>query len=101
MIEIMHGDRLIYNGKLGGDGVICLSSYKKKGWIPHASNIIYNVKVEGNNYEHYITLNTNNGVLYSYQLWSKSTTSSSSFRSKAERIDLLTRCAVTMRGIVE
>ncbi|MDW6002145.1 hypothetical protein [Vibrio mangrovi] len=100
LIEIVHGDRLIFQGKLGRDGVTCLSSYKEKGWIPHASNIIYNVKIEGNNHDHYITLDTNDGVVHSYQLWSKISSSSSSFRSKTGSVDLLTRCAVTMKGVV-
>ncbi len=100
-IEIVHGDELIYHGKLGKDGLICLSSYKKEGWIPHASDMIYDVRVAGNNDEHYITLNINDGVVYSYKLWSKLSYSDSSFHSKAERVELTKRCTVTAKGFVK
>ncbi|WP_231735827.1 hypothetical protein [Vibrio sp. MEBiC08052] len=101
MIKIVHGDRVIYHGQLGKDGLICLSSYKEEGLLPHASNVTYDVKVTGHHDEHYISLNINNDVLYSYKLWSKLSSSDTSFHSKAERVLLTKRCAVTARGIVE
>ncbi|WNJ96892.1 hypothetical protein RND59_07460 [Vibrio ruber] len=99
MIKIVHGDRVIYHGQLGKDGLICLSSYKEEGLLPHASNMTYYVKVAGHHDEHYISLNINNDVLYSYKLWSKLSFSETSFHSKAKRVLLTKRCAVTARGI--
>lgn len=99
MVNIKFGERIIYHGKLGKVGLYCLSSYEENGWIPHGVTASPSMKIEGGKQEHYITLNLIKDVLYSYQLWHK--TSNSSYRSKAERVDLLTRCKVTTNGFVD
>lgn len=99
IIEITESKELIYRGYLGDVGMSCLSSYKEKKRIPKATSNIINLRVWGRSDEHYVTLNSLNGEIHSYQLWDK--ISQGSYQVKATKVDLSIHCSVTMRGFVD
>ena len=99
MVEIRESKDLIYAGYLGDVGMACLSSYKQKNRIPTATSNTFKLRIWGASDEHYITLNALNGEVHSYLLWDK--ISQGSYSVKAEKVDLSTRCSVTMRGFVD
>ncbi len=99
-IEVTYGDnKLYYKGKLGWQGLECLSSFKEKGMLPYGTDQKFYVKVSGTHNVHYITVNILRGQARSYQLWGKYSNSDGSFYAKSGRVDLVKRCLVTSTGI--
>ncbi|ENN9908594.1 hypothetical protein ACAS41_004215 [Vibrio fluvialis] len=99
-IEVTYGDnKLYYKGKLGLQGLKCLSSFKEKGMLPHGTDQSFDVKISGAHNVHYININMLRGQARSYQLWGKSSNLDDSYYTKSARVDLVKRCLVTSTGI--
>ncbi|EPF2505785.1 hypothetical protein ACSL9G_001637 [Vibrio fluvialis] len=99
-IEVTYGDnKLYYKGKLGWQGLKCLSSFEEKGMLPHGTDQSFDVKISGTHNVHYININMLRGHARSYQLWGKSPNLDGSYYMKSARVDLVKRCLVTPTGI--
>lgn len=99
-IEVTYGDnKLYYKGKLGWQGLKCLSSFKEKGMLPHGTDQSFDVKISGTHNVHYININMLRGQARSYKLWGKYSNLDDSYYTKSARVDLVKRCLVTPTGI--